>query len=124
MERSEPIPSSLDTPFWEAAADGRLVLPVNPATGRAAWFPRGEAEWRPSEGTGTVQTFTVVHRSFYRDLPAPYVIAVVRLAEGVLMTGTMPGTTAERVRIGAQVSVRLDLVGKQHVPAFDLVETP
>jgi uncharacterized OB-fold protein len=124
MERAEPIPSSLDAPFWEAAAEGRLVLPVNPATGRASWFPRGEAEWQTSGGTGTVVTFTVVHRSFYSDLPAPYVIVVVRLAEGILMTGTLPGEMADRVRIGARVRVRFDPVGKQQVPGFDLAEAP
>jgi uncharacterized OB-fold protein len=71
-----------------------------------------------------VETFTVVHRSFYSDLPAPYVIAVVQLSEGIRMTATMPGEAADRVRVGAAVRVRFDPVGKQHVPAFELDESP
>jgi uncharacterized OB-fold protein len=120
MNRSEPLPSSLDAPFWAAADDNRLILPLDPATGRATWFPRGEADWTQAVGTGRVETFSIVHRSFYADLPAPYAVVVVRLNEGVLMTGTM--TATDGLRIGAPVRTVFQTVGKRRVPGFELAE--
>lgn len=128
MERSVPVPSSLDAEFWQAAAEGRLLIQRCPATGRFQTYPRAHSlhsgaapEWVEAVGTGHVESFTVVHRSFYADLPAPYVLAVVRLAEGVLLTGNMPGTDPDALRIGAPVRVIFEPLGGRHVPAFALL---
>ena len=36
----EPQPGPDDAPFWEAAAEGRLVLPRCRACGTYVWYPR------------------------------------------------------------------------------------
>lgn len=130
MDRSHPIPSSLDAPFWEAAAEGRLMLQRCPVTGRFQTYPRahslysgGTPEWVEAAGTGRIESFSVIHRSFYADLPAPYVLAVVRLDEGVLLTGNMPGTDPAAVHIGAAVRVIFETLGDRQLCGFALLET-
>ena len=130
MDRTIPIPSSLDAPFWEGTAEGRLMIQRCPVTGRYQTYPRAHSlhadatpEWVQAAGTGRIESFTVIHRSFYTDMPAPYVLAVVRLEEGVLVTGNMPGTDPARVQIGAAVRVIFEPVGDRHVPAFALENT-
>lgn len=130
MDRSIPIPSSLDTPFWLGTAEGRLMIQKCPVTGRYQTYPRTHSlhsdaapEWVEAKGTGQIESFTVIHRSFYADMPAPYVLAVVRLAEDVLVTGNMPGTDPSSLRIGAPVRVIFEPVGDRHVPAFALEDT-
>jgi len=82
-------------PYWEAAADGHLLLRRCDACGRAHHYPRefcphcwSEAvTWERASGHATLYTWSVVHRN---DLPpfgarTPYVAAVVDLEEGPRM---------------------------------------
>jgi len=78
-------------PFWEGAADGRLVLPRCHRCGTVIWYPRHlcsncgstEADWFEASGRGTVYSFTVVHNGEGAYAEAtPYVIAYVELEEG------------------------------------------
>jgi len=78
-------------PFWSAAAEGRLVLPVCDACGHHIWYPRsfcpvcqsGSVTWTELSGRGTVYARAVLHRAMgpWRDA-APFVVAYVELAEG------------------------------------------
>lgn len=88
------FPPRFDTdlvrPYWEALSRGELVLPACSVCGAWQWYPyeflkcHAEAvhEWKAVPKTGTVFTFTVVHRGFLpnaaRDAP-PYVSALVEL---------------------------------------------
>jgi len=62
-------------------------------------------------GRGTLHTFTVVHRG-QRDfpLPAPYVIAIVELAEGPRLMTNLVGVAPDPgvIRIGMPVEVTFD----------------
>ena len=77
-----------DKPFWDAAREGRFVVPVCSACGRAHWYPRAicpfcasdKIEWREASGRGTIYTFSVMRR-----VKEPYAIAHVTLAEGPTM---------------------------------------
>jgi uncharacterized OB-fold protein len=78
------------------------------------WYPRrrchrcgsDEPRWETLSGDATVHAFTVVHRSPDPTIPAPYVVALVDLAEGArLMTNIVDVDPAE-VRIGLPVRVR------------------
>ncbi|MER6157468.1 OB-fold domain-containing protein [Streptomyces sp. NPDC001868] len=83
--------------YWEAAADGRLLLRRCGAAGcgRAHHYPREfcpycwseDVRWEEASGHATLYTWSVVHRN---DLPpfgerTPYVAAVVDLVEGPRM---------------------------------------
>ncbi|GGT36711.1 Zn-ribbon domain-containing OB-fold protein [Nonomuraea spiralis] len=94
---------------------GELVIRRCVSCGRRAWLPEpscpscggGEHAVEPAAGTGTVHTFTVVHRSFapgYRGRE-PYVPAWVDLDEGVRAFGHVVGCAPEEVRVGMPVRV-------------------
>lgn len=75
-------------PYWEAAAEGRLVVPRCTACATVIWYPRGfcpsctsfDVEWIELPGTGTVYSHAVARRGrgAYADA-APYVVAYVEL---------------------------------------------
>lgn len=105
-----PTPCAHDRQFWAAAKNGTLLLQRSIASGRVQTYPRahaldggGDVEWIESSGRGSLHTFSVVHRSFYPDLEAPYVIAVVELEEGVKFLGHLVDCEPERIEIGMPV---------------------
>lgn len=125
-----PAPAvNLETkPFWDAAAEGRLVLPRCEACETVIWYPRtlcpacGAAaiSWIDAAGTGTVYSFTVVHKGQgpYRDA-APYVVAYVELDEGPRMMTNIVDCDPAAVRIGMAVTVVFHPTDKETaIPRF------
>jgi uncharacterized OB-fold protein len=98
-EYAKPLPRPLNPdltrPFWEAAQRQQLVLPRCTRCGRYHFYPRelcpncfsSDREWVPVSGRGRLYTYTLIHqpenRAFQGDVP--YVHAIVRLEEGVMM---------------------------------------
>ena len=84
----EPMVHDDARPYWEGAAEGRLLLPRCTACATVIWYPRGfcpscgslEVEWIELPGTGEVYSFAVARRgqAAYADA-APYVVAYVEL---------------------------------------------
>jgi len=111
-----PLPagaSELTRPFWEAAAQSRLVRPVCDGCG-ANFFvpqhacPRCQSEawtYLESPGRGVISSCTVVHRAPTREFETPYVVAVVDLDEGWFMMSNVIGCRPETVAIGQPVAV-------------------
>lgn len=123
MQRPVPKTTALDAPFFAAASEGRLVLQRG-ADGRHHLPPRpaalvGDYDWVDSPGLGTVETCSVVERSFYEDLTAPYTVAVVRLDEGVLVTGQVDAVAAAQCAIGQRVRVGFRPAGDHWVIVFE-----
>ena len=95
-------------PFWDAAADGRLVIKQCTACGQSHHYPRticpfcgsDATEWRPASGRGKVYTYSVMWR-----VPEPYVIAYVTLEEGPTMMTNIVDCDLDSVRIGQAVRV-------------------
>ncbi len=110
-----PSPTVETAPFWEAAAEGRLVLPRCDACGYVIWYPRRfcpvcrgrEVSWIDATGQGHVYSFTVVRR--VRGGPwagaGPYVIAYVELDEGPRVMTNVVGCDPDDVRVGMPVEV-------------------
>ncbi len=70
-------------------------------------------------GHGRVESISVVHRSFYKDIPAPYAFAIIRLDEGVLMTGQITGADPAGVAIGDPVTVSFfEVAPGKKLPGF------
>ncbi|MFB7863939.1 Zn-ribbon domain-containing OB-fold protein, partial [Streptomyces sp. NPDC056069] len=112
---SLPDVDAFTRPYWDAAAQGRLLLRHCTACDRPHHYPRefcphcwSEAvEWRPASGLAVLYTWSVVHRN---DLPpfgerVPYVAAVVDLAEGPRMMTEIVDCPESALRIGMDLDV-------------------
>lgn len=82
---------------------------VHPASGECADCG-GQLVARPVCGRGTVFTFTVNHHRYHPDLPTPYVIAIVELAEqpGLRVAANIVDCEPESVTGGMPVELRFD----------------
>ncbi len=96
-------------PFWDAAAQGRLLLKRCVACGEAHYFPRSlcpfclsdRTEWQQASGRGSIHTYSVTRRAG----PVVYVIAYVTLDEGPTMMTNIIDCEPDSVRIGQRVEV-------------------
>ncbi|MFI8289382.1 Zn-ribbon domain-containing OB-fold protein [Streptomyces sp. NPDC085614] len=115
-------------PYWDAAAEGRLLLRRCAACGRAHHYPREfcphcwseDVAWEPAGGRATLYTWSVVHRN---DLPpfgerVPYVAAVVDLAEGPRMMTEVVGVAEDDLRIGMDLEVAFHAREDVAIPVF------
>jgi len=111
-------------PYWDAAAEGRLLLRRCRAEGCGAahHYPREfcpscwseDVGWEPATGRATLYTWSVVHRN---DLPpfgdrVPYVAAVVDLAEGPRMMTEITDCPEPELRIGMPLVVHFREAGE------------
>ena len=103
-----PVPDPETKPFWDAAAEARLLIKRCRACGEAHYYPRAicpfcfsaETEWIAASGKGVVYTYSVMRRG-----PSQYAIAYVTLAEGVTMMTNIVDCDFDRIRIGMAVRV-------------------
>ncbi|WP_423066088.1 Zn-ribbon domain-containing OB-fold protein [Devosia sp. CN2-171] len=108
--------------FWDATAQGRLVLPQCVSCGRYHWYPRAacpfcsstEIEWVSSSGTGRIYAHTLFRRT-------ETVIAYVELDEGPRMLTHILTDDPKALRIGDMVEVAFIPRGDEpecQVPVF------
>jgi uncharacterized OB-fold protein len=73
----------------------------------------------PVSGRGTVFTYTVNHHPYNPEIPVPYVIAIVELAElsGLRLAANIVDCEPDSVTSGMAVSIRPDR-GAGGAPAF------
>ncbi|MEV0137637.1 Zn-ribbon domain-containing OB-fold protein [Streptomyces globisporus] len=123
-----PEPDAFTRPYWEPAAEGRLLIRRCAGCGRAHHYPREfcpycwsqDAGREPASGEATLCTWSVVHRN---DLPpfgsrVPYAAAVVDLAEGPRMMTEIVECAHEALRIGMRLAVAFRTAGEDAVPVF------
>jgi uncharacterized OB-fold protein len=105
---TSPVVNAETKAFWDAAREGRFIIPICTACGKAHWYPRaicpfcaGESiEWRNASGKGTIYTYSAMRR-----VKEPYIIAHVTLAEGPTMLTNLVDCDPDQVRIGQLVAV-------------------
>ena len=123
-----PTPDAETQPFWDGAAEGRLLLRRCADCGRAHFYPRrfcptcwsADVTWEDASGKATLYTWSVVHAN---DLPpfkdrVPYVAAVVDLAEGPRMMTNIVGCDPDVLRIGMDLAVEFEAREDFAVPVF------
>lgn len=115
MSKPLPQPNVVTQRFWSSCKDGRFEFQHCKTCGHSQFPPRltctkchgADLEWQPSNGHGTVYSFTVVHRapldSFKSDVP--YVIAIVALEEGVRAMVNLREVDPDTVAIGMPVEL-------------------
>ena len=113
-DRPQPIPDALSQPWWDAVADGRLLIQRCTACASYQFYPRAHCTacfvpgpvWVEAAGTGRLHTFTVVHRTPNAEFAgAPYAFAIVELDEGVRLATTI--VDADLDRLACEDRVRL-----------------
>ena len=124
QERKIPAPETNPEtkPFWEAAAQGRLLIKKCLTCGRVHFYPRAicpfcgsdQTEWLTASGRGTVYSYSVMRR-----VPVPYALAYVALEEGVSMMTNIVDCDLDAIRIGQPVTVAFrPTEGGPPVPMF------
>ena len=101
IAKPNPPASELARPYWEAAAQGKLVLQSCSACGKIRHYPRmlcdacysDAVTWVNSEATGRIHSWTVAHHAFHPAFTAelPYTLVTVDLDEGVRALGRWRG---------------------------------
>ena len=110
-DRKIPAPAvnAENKPFFDAAANGKLLLKYCNGCSEFHHYPRAfcpfcfseRTEWREAKGTGTIHTWSVLRRG----VPVPYCIAYVTLDEGVSMLTNIVDCDLDAVKIGMNVKV-------------------
>ena len=109
-ERKIPAPEANPETksFWDAAAEGRLLIRKCVTCGQVHFYPRAicpfcgsdKTEWVTASGLATVYSYSVMRR-----VPIPYALAYVTLEEGVTMVTNIVDGDLDAIRIGQRVTV-------------------
>lgn len=114
-KKALPTPSPWSKPFWEGCKKHELLIQECEDCDAKIFYPKlfcpncfsSNLQWVKASGKGKVYTFTVVYSyqptEFTDDVP--YVIAVVKLAEGVQMMSNIIDCKPEDVRCDMDVEV-------------------
>ncbi len=136
LRKPVPVPDEASRPFFDAAAQGVLLLRrcracetfMSPTGGlgtplrpRCVHCFSAELEWAPADGRGTLYSFALMHQvydpAFADDVP--YNIAVVELEEGVRLTTNVVGCANDQLRIGMALEVTFERVSDEvAIPRF------
>ena len=123
-----PILTDANREFWTSGSTGKLRIPR--CTSCTRWvFPPARpcptcgamTDYQAVSGKGHVFTHTVNHHPFNPDVPVPYSIAIVELAEqeGLRFTTNIVNCPPESVEIGMPVHVFFEPHGEVFVPLFE-----
>jgi uncharacterized protein len=101
-----PVPNLETQAFWDACAQGKLMIGKCNACGKPHYYPRAlcpfcfsdQTELQPASGNGVIYTYSVMRRA-----PIPYAIGYVTLAEGPTIMTNIVDCDLDRIRIGQPV---------------------
>jgi hypothetical protein len=135
LDIRKPLPAITTEakPFWDAAAQQKLMIQRCQSCNAWVWTPRPscnecgseKVEWTQMSGNGEVYSFTVIRqvvgraasKSFEPDIP--YVIAWVDLAEGPRLITNIVGCPVDDVKLGMKVAVQFEQASeKVWLPKF------
>ena len=97
-------------PFWQAAAEGRLLIKRCGACGEPHYYPRAlcpfclsaDTRWEEAAGTGAIYSLSTMRRGG----DAPYTLAYVTLDEGPAVLTNIATDDHDALAIGQRVRVR------------------
>jgi hypothetical protein len=128
MRKPVPAVTALTCRYWEAASRGELVVQRCWRCDERFLYPRSwcpacwaaDPEWAPVSGRGTVIACTTVHQAPYPayEPEVPYVLAVVRLAEGPQLMANVIDCDPASVEVGTPVEVTFEARDGMAVPQF------
>ena len=119
----DPAMNPGDEPYFQAAAEGKLLLKKCNECGEVHHYPRAlcpfcwsqKVEWVQAKGTGEIYTYSITRRGG----PVPYCIAYVTLDEGPRMLTNIVDCDLDSIKIGQRVKVTFKKTeGGASVPCF------
>ena len=124
-----PTVTPLTQPFWDAVADGRLLIQRCGACGAAVFYPRQvcprcwseDLAWVAASGKARLKSYSTVFKPGHPGWAdaAPYVVGLVELEEGPTML-THILVPAPALRVGVGLVMRPTDIGGRVLPAFGL----
>lgn len=124
-------PDAITQPWWDATREGKLMVQRCAACGRHQHYPRNictscgrlDPELVETAGRGTVYSHTTVHRAPHPAFTPPYVVVLVRLAEGPVLLANIVGAEPGSVRCDMPVKLMWeDLEDGRRLPVFTPTE--
>jgi hypothetical protein len=105
----DPAINPGDEPYFDAAAQGKLLVKKCNDCGEYHHYPRPfcpfcfseKVEWVEAKGTGEIYTYSVTRRGG----PVPYCIGYVTLDEGPKMMTNIVDCDLDSVKVGQKVKV-------------------
>ena len=132
MSASRPLPhpSAWSKGYWDAASERRFVVQECRACDKAIMYPKrvcphclgDDLGWRSSPGRGEIYAVTTQLAgppSGFEDR-LPFVLAIIRLDEGVQLMSNIVGDRATTAKIGDRVAVSFENAGDAVLPVFQL----
>ncbi len=129
--KEKPVPQTnpWSEPFWKAAREEKLIIQKCDDCGYNIFYPRlicpscfsRNIDWIETSGRGTVYAFTVVENNapsaFLEDMP--FVVAIIRLDEGVQMLSNIVDCDPEEVFCEMPVKVTFKKLNEEFtLPVF------
>jgi uncharacterized OB-fold protein len=120
----DPLQNPESQTYWTQAQKGQWMLKHCLACGTPHHYPRpycphcgsDQTEWRASSGWGEIYTFT----RMVRGVETPYLMAYVRLDEGVTVLTHLQAPDWDAVHIGMRVKLAFSTSATgQNVPIFE-----
>lgn len=121
-----PQPDAASRPFYDGAAEGRLMLMKCSECGdyrlpARAHCPRclsDRSTWEAAGGRGTIRTFGVMHRRYHPGFEVPYNVTIVELDEGPRLPTNIIGVANEQLGVGMRVEVEWERHEDVTLPKF------
>lgn len=115
-QRPLPVPTPLTAPFWDACRNEELLY-QRCSDCKAVNFPPEQIcpscmstamGWERSNGSGSVYSFSILHREPSANFPLPSVFAIVDVDEGFSMFSSIVDCDPADVAIDMRVEVVFD----------------
>jgi uncharacterized OB-fold protein len=130
----QPTADNETLPFWQAAAEHRLVVQRctdcdhqrHPPAPVCPECRSSNADWNELSGRGELYTYTVVHRAIALGQELPFVIAVVSLegAGGVRIISNLVDANPGELEVGMAVElVWEDMSEDLAIPRFRPIQS-
>lgn len=126
MPRPTPIADEASQPFFDAAAEGKLLLRFCAKCQRYMTYAAefcdncfaSDMEWKAASGKGTVYSYVVMHQVLHPGFAAevPYNVIVVETDEGPRLQSNLLGTADADIKVGMRVEVTCQQAGDVMVP--------
>jgi uncharacterized OB-fold protein len=123
-----PILDNVSRRWFEAAAQGRLLIQKSAADNTYQWYPRAhvvgslspDVDWVEAAGTGRIYSYTIVHRTPNAEFAddCPYVLAIVELDEGVRLSTRIVDTPLDQLRCDLPVRVTFERIDDEITLAY------